>query len=90
MAGLLPLEASFRERRLHLGYRAAETLCLTPLGAAGARYRGHEFHYATLTEEGPGDVLFALADGEGTALGDAGRVRGNVIGSFIHLLDRAP
>ena len=47
MAGLLPLVTSFAERRLHLGYRSARLLGETALGAAGARFRGHEFHYAT-------------------------------------------
>src|SRR5260370_1355758 len=47
MAGLLPLATSFADRRLHLGYRAATLLGGGPLGPAGARFRGHEFHYAT-------------------------------------------
>ena len=47
MAGLLPLATSFAERRLHLGYRQARLLAAGPLGKAGARFRGHEFHYAT-------------------------------------------
>ena len=88
MIGLLPLETSFAQRRLHLGYRAA---CLTaqgPLGPAGAGFRGHEFHYATIVEEGAGDFLFALSDGAGAALPAAGRVRGSVAGSFVHLIDR--
>jgi cobyrinic acid a,c-diamide synthase len=40
--------------------------------------------------EGPGAPLFAAADAEGDALGPAGRVAGRVIGSFVHLIDRAP
>ena len=90
MAGLLPLETSFAERRLQLGYREVRLAGASPLGAAGARYRGHEFHYATIYDEGAGDPLFALADGEGAALGLAGRTAGNVMGSFVHLIDRAP
>ena len=89
MMGLLPLETDFSERRLQLGYREARLLASSPFGAAGARYRGHEFHYATVREEGAGDALFALADGEGAPLGAAGRVAGTVMGSFVHLLDRA-
>ncbi len=89
MAGLLPLETSFAERRLHLGYRQARLAAACAIGAAGAHYRGHEFHYATVREEGPGDPLFQLDDGEGNALGGAGRVARNVMGSFVHLIDRA-
>ena len=52
MTGLLTHATSFAERRLHLGYRAAILLQDCPLGAAGTRLRGHEFHYATLIEPG--------------------------------------
>lgn len=88
MAGLLPLETSFARPKLHLGYRRATVLNAGPLGAAGARYRGHEFHYAATASEGPGERLFEAADAESTTLGAAGLRAGNVIGSFIHLIDR--
>ena len=35
MAGLLPVETSFAQRRLHLGYRRAATLADGPLGPRG-------------------------------------------------------
>jgi cobyrinic acid a,c-diamide synthase len=89
MAGLLPLETSFAERRLHLGYRQVSLAHDGPLGAAGTSFRGHEFHYATVLSEGPGTPLFDGADAEGRRLGPVGRVRGRVAGSFIHLIDRA-
>jgi cobyrinic acid a,c-diamide synthase len=86
MTGLLAHETSFARRRLHLGYRQARLLADGPLGAAGQRLRGHEFHYAT--EANPGtDAPFAdLADGEGRALGPAGGRRGLVSGSFFHMI----
>jgi cobyrinic acid a,c-diamide synthase len=89
MAGLLPLSTSFAERRLHLGYREATLLALGPLGPAGARFRGHEFHYATTVCAGAAAPLFALADSCGADRGPAGLRRGSVIGSFVHLIDRA-
>jgi cobyrinic acid a,c-diamide synthase len=89
MAGLLPLETSFAERRRQLGYRQARLPAAGPLGAAGAAFRGHEYHYATILEEGAGSPLFATADADGSALGMAGRVKGKVMGSFLHLVDRA-
>jgi len=89
MVGLLPLSTSFAERRLHLGYRAATLLGATPLGAAGARFRGHEFHYATTVAAGADASLFALADSGGRDLGASGLCHGSVMGSFIHLIDRA-
>jgi cobyrinic acid a,c-diamide synthase len=89
MAGLLPLETSFAERRRELGYRHARLAASGPLGAAGQAFRGHEFHYATIVDEGEATPLFAATDADGTALGNAGRVRGRVMGSFMHLVDQA-
>lgn len=82
MAGLLPLEASFAERRLHLGYRRVEWAGDGPLGRRGEPLRGHEFHYATALREGRADPLF-LCEGR-----PVGLRRGNVMGSFVHLIDR--
>jgi cobyrinic acid a,c-diamide synthase len=89
MAGLLPLATSFAERRLHLGYRKALLLGDGVLGGKGARFRGHEFHYATIVREGAGERLFDVGDASGNGLGACGLRTGNVAGSFIHLIDRA-
>lgn len=88
MAGLLPLETSFAARKLHLGYRALELIDSNPLGDRGARIRGHEFHYATITREGAGEPLFQASDASGSSLGPQGRRAGTVFGSFMHLIDR--
>ena len=89
MAGLLPLEASFREKRLSLGYRHARLAADGPLGKAGAAYRGHEFHYCRVVSEAADRPLFAIDDAAGAPLGHAGMSAGSVAGSFIHLIDRA-
>ena len=89
MAGLLPLETSFARRKLHLGYRDIETAQGSPLGTAGARFRGHEFHYATTLSEGPGTPLFRCRDLSGAQIAPAGIIAGRVLGSFVHLVDRA-
>ena len=89
MAGLLALETSFAARRLALGYRQARLTVDGPLGRAGTAFRGHEFHYATVTAEGPGTALFEVADAGGRQRGAAGLVVGRVAGSFLHLVDRA-
>ncbi len=88
MAGLLALETSFAKPKLHLGYRRAVTVDGGTLGKAGTAFRGHEFHYAEVIEEGPGEPLFHAAGAEAQDLGPAGLVDGNVAGSFIHLIDR--
>lgn len=86
MLGLLPLTTSFAERRRHLGYRRVVPLDTTffdgPMTA-------HEFHYATIVSEGAADRLFAVSDAASVDLGQAGLKRGNVAGSFMHLIDIA-
>jgi cobyrinic acid a,c-diamide synthase len=87
MAGLLPLETSFAARRLHLGYRTAMLATDCPLGRAGKRFRGHEFHYATVMREGPAPPLFTIGDAAARPLGATGLAIGSVSGSFVHLID---
>jgi cobyrinic acid a,c-diamide synthase len=89
MAGLLPLESSFAWRKLHLGYRRVALAAEGPLGTQGAAYRGHEFHYASVVDEGGGEALFSAVDASGRPLGAVGRRAGRVMGSFVHLIDRA-
>lgn len=89
MAGLLPVETSFAERRLHLGYRQAALAAGCPLGSAGASFRGHEFHYATILHEAAEAPLFRCWDASGRSLGTMGAIAGNVCGSFVHLIDSA-
>jgi cobyrinic acid a,c-diamide synthase len=86
MAGLLHHRTSFAKRRLHLGYRSARLLADGVLGPAGAILRGHEFHYASLTESGADEAYAELFDAEGRALGPAGHRCGRVSGSFFHAI----
>lgn len=88
MAGLLGLETSFAKRKMHLGYRLA-TLC-TPMPGfgAGARLRGHEFHYASILEA-PDDPLAEVVDANGAGVPETGSRRGLVTGSFFHLISSA-
>ena len=86
MLGLLGLETSFAQRKLHLGYRSLTPVGGSPFGALPLS--GHEFHYAT-TLRAAGDPLFEARDAEGGALGAAGLRRGRVCGSFAHVIDRA-
>ena len=91
MAGLLPLVTSLAGPRLHLGYRRAETLVRSPLGNAGARFRGHEFHYATIQRESAATRLMRITNAAGKEHTVAGMTTqdGQIAGSFIHLIDRA-
>jgi cobyrinic acid a,c-diamide synthase len=89
MAGLLGHATSFAKRRLHLGYRRAVLADACLLGDAGDAFRGHEFHYASVTEAGGDAPLFAVTDANGAVVADgSGGRRGMVTGSFFHLIDR--
>ena len=88
MAGLLSHATSFAERRLHLGYRAAALFQDCPLGPAGTRLRGHEFHYASLVDPGADEPLAQLFDAEGVAFAPSGGRRGHVTGTFFHAIAR--
>jgi cobyrinic acid a,c-diamide synthase len=88
MTGLLGHGTSFHSRRLHLGYREARLIDDSVLGPAGARVRGHEFHYATLI---PGaDAPFAeLTNAAGEPVAEQGGRRGHVSGTFFHAIARS-
>jgi len=88
MAGLLPLETSFAHKKLHLGYRRVKLLNKGVLGHRGMIYRGHEFHYSSVTQETGVDALFDVETADGRDLNEVGLKFGNVMGSFIHLIDR--
>jgi cobyrinic acid a,c-diamide synthase len=89
MAGLLGVETSFARRRMNLGYREAVVAAACALGAAGRRFRGHEFHYSTVVAGG-GDEPFAyVSDSYGTPPAPSGSRRGLVTGSFFHIIAEA-
>lgn len=86
MAGLLPIETSFAQRSLHLGYRH-----LVHNGALpwANQLRGHVFHYSTVTLEGAADPLFSTRDSAGRQIGMLGLKRGRIMGSYAHVIDAA-
>jgi cobyrinic acid a,c-diamide synthase len=90
MLDLLPIDTSFATRKLHLGYRAMQLRTPTPFGAAGTVFRGHEFHYSTVSGENRAQALFETCDARGHALDSGGLRRDNFAGSFCHLIDRTP
>lgn len=85
MAGLLGLVTSYAQRQMHLGYRRAELLSPVAGITVGTPLRGHEFHYSTIIEQ-PDAPLAHVTDAEGTAVAETGSRRGQVSGSFFHLI----
>ncbi len=86
MLRLLPLETSFKARKLTLGYRR-----LTPLPGAPwtTPLLAHEFHYATIVQEGGPARLFRATDATGEAVPNMGLQVGRISGSFAHVIDPA-
>jgi len=83
MLGLLDLETSFAQRKLHLGYRNI----MASQGPFAGKYSAHEFHYAsTIRADGP--PLFTAKDAENTDLGKQGLIKKNTSGSFMHLIEK--
>lgn len=85
MAGLLGLVTSYEKRRIHLGYRRAVLRAALPGFAPGDALRGHEFHYSTIVEQ-PDAALADVADADGGPVAETGSLRGNVTGTFFHLI----
>jgi cobyrinic acid a,c-diamide synthase len=85
MTGLLGLETSFAKRRMNLGYRLAELAAPIPGFPAGARLRGHEFHYSTVISQ-PDTQLASVRDATGAVVAETGSRRGRVTGTFFHLI----
>jgi cobyrinic acid a,c-diamide synthase len=89
MAGLLQLETSFAQRRLHIGYRRARLNVDGVLGRAGNEIMGHEFHYARTLSIGD-EPLVDCRDVSGAAVPEAGARRGSVSGTFFHAISARP
>jgi cobyrinic acid a,c-diamide synthase len=79
LVGALPAEARMTDR-LTLGYRTAEVRADSPVGPAGSRLRGHEFHYSTI--DPPGDAL-ELVGRTGTTRG--GFASPTLLASYLHV-----
>lgn len=85
MAGLLGLVTSYEKRKFHLGYRRAILGAAMPGHSAGQALRGHEFHYSTILDE-PDAPLARVMDADGNPVPETGSIRGNVTGTFFHLI----
>jgi cobyrinic acid a,c-diamide synthase len=74
------------KRRMTLGYREARSASDSALGPAGAVLCGHEFHYATIVSAGADEPFAFVRDVCGAPEAPAGSRRGQVTGSFFHLI----
>ena len=86
MVGLLPAAVRMEPGRLTIGYREVEITAPSPLGPAGTRARGHEFHRSALGPV-PGSVarVYSISDGQGGAARPEGFAAGLALMSYVHL-----
>ena len=86
MAGVLPGTAKMNERLQMVGYVTAELREDTILGRRGRTFRGHEFHFSSECGDGGGcSRAFTFTRLRNGATYPAGFVKGNVVGSYLHL-----
>lgn len=83
MCGVLQGTADMTEKLQMVGYVEAEMLQDTVLGAKGTTLHGHEFHFSVddVQEKRP----FAFRRTRNGQVYEAGGMKGNVLGSYLHL-----
>lgn len=87
MTGLLPIETSFENPKLHLGYREISLKRDGILGNSGKGFKGHEFHYCQVSSSDSVECLFDVTDAKGKNFSEVGCKVNSVMGSFIHIID---
>jgi len=82
MLGLLPGRALMQDKLQALGYVEVTTRAASPLGAAGTRYRGHQFRYSRF--EGPAPTQLALHSKRHPEPQPEGHGAGSLLGTYVH------
>lgn len=85
MVGVFPTRARMLPRRRALGYREVTLSADSPLGPAGTKARGHEFHYSEMDLPDSVPRCYQLTRRQGDPAGEEGYRIGNVLGSYVHL-----
>ena len=86
MCGLISGTAVMSPRLQALGYVEIETRARSILGAAGTRFRGHQFRYSTLENRGVDATpphLYTVRPKWGGEF-EEGYQRGNLVASYVH------
>jgi cobyrinic acid a,c-diamide synthase len=86
MAGVLPAPVVRERGRLVIGYREVMLTSAGPLGPAGTRAHGHDFHGSRLGAV-PASVprLYTVSDGQGGTPRAEGFAVGSTLMSYVHL-----
>jgi cobyrinic acid a,c-diamide synthase len=88
MCGVFPFTTAMSTRLKALGYREVALGADTPMGPAGMRIRGHEFHYSEIIDfpnREDAETVYAVSDRMGADTPATGFRKNRTIGSYIHL-----
>jgi cobyrinic acid a,c-diamide synthase len=85
MTGLLPLDTAMLPRLKALGYREVRLTGDALLGPAGARIRGHEFHYSEITASDSMKRVYEATDRAGNVEAVQGYMQDNILAGYVHL-----
>ena len=83
MVGLFDGEAVMKPKLQALGYVEVETQCPTLLGAAGLRFRGHQFRYSELVGQ-TGPAAYSIRTRRSANALREGWTAHNVLASYVH------
>ena len=78
---------SYEKRKFNLGYRKALPKAPFLTFDRSDCLRGHEFHYSSILDQ-PDQPLLEIMDADGNVLTETGSRRGNVSGTFFHLISK--
>lgn len=85
MAGVFDFSCAMQGRHQALGYREISLNASAPLGPAGEKARGHEFHYSHLSGSDPAAAqVYEACDRSGKA-NAGGYLKANCLASYVHL-----
>jgi len=82
MLGLIPGTAVMQTKLQALGYVEVSARAASPLGAAGTRYRGHQFRYSILEGATPSQLDLTVKRTSAEQLEGYGAE--NILGSYVH------
>jgi len=85
MAGILPVAVEMTKALVHFGYADVEFAHDCLLGEKGTHVRGHSFHCSRVVAHDPLRCVYRVHYSLSNRREQEGFVRGNTLGSYIHL-----
>lgn len=83
MANIFPFESFMN--RVCLGYREVSLMEDSIIGTKGKVFRGHEFHYSAILDNGWKDKIYTVRDSHGKTWQEGYRYR-NCLASYVHFI----